>query len=301
MKRVNHRPVRIHVLASYFLLLLLVSCSAKSDPNIEKGKEPIVSVYGKTLYRSDIENAISERITAGDSLNSAEAYVKMWVNEELIHAKAIQNVADKDRIDKLVENYKQSLIVFTYLENLLKEELSKTISENDLKDYYDKNPGSLKLQSNIVKGLFLKVPKSSSELNNLRKWYRQSTLAAKESIEKSAVQNAVIYDYFYDRWISVNDVLSYIPVPISDSNQFLRTNKNFEIQDSTYVYLLHIEEYALAGNNTPYEYAKSQITDILINKKRDAFLKQFEQDLYKKALDENDIKFYSNQKEDTSR
>ncbi|MDU1904494.1 MAG: peptidyl-prolyl cis-trans isomerase [Dysgonomonas sp.] len=284
---------------SIFLLIIavLASCNSKRKANVEKEKEPIVSVNEKVLYKSDLENAVSDGLSSADSTTSAEAYIKMWINEELIYDKAKQNITDAERIDEMVEKYRQSLTVFTYLEQLLKEELSKKISEKELKDYYDKHPDNFKLESSLVKGLFLKVPKSSAELGNLRQWYKSNKESAIENIEKTSLQSTVIYDYFYDRWISIDDILSNIPVPITDANQFVKTNKNFETQDSLYVYLLHIEEYALAGSNAPYIYAKPQITEILINKHRETFLKQFEKDLYDKAVSAGDIQYYIGREE----
>ncbi|MEN9918867.1 MAG: hypothetical protein RL662_1303 [Bacteroidota bacterium] len=272
--------------------IVLLACKSKRETDLDREKEPIVSVNGKTLYKSDLDNAISEALNAADSTKSADAYIRMWINDELIYEKAKQNIEDQDRINELVENYRQSLTVFTYLEQLLKEELSKKISENELKEYYDKNQNRFKLESNLVKGLFIKVPRSSRELTNLKQWYKSNTEAAKENIEKASIQNTVIYDYFYDRWISIDDVVSNIPVPIGDANQFVRSNKNFEAQDSSYVYLLHIEEYALAGSVAPYVYAKPQVTEVLINRYRETFLKQFEEDLYKKAIADEGVKFH---------
>lgn len=277
----------ISVIASIF-----AACSSKSEANPDKANHPIVSVNQKTLYQADIETAIPEGLSAADSTTAADAYIKMWINDELIYEKAKQNVTDQDRINELVENYRQSLTVFTYLEQLLKEELSKKISESELKDYYDKHPESFELESSLVKGLFLKIPRSSNEVNNFRQWYQSKSESAKEKIEKASFQNAVIYDYFYDRWVNFDDIATNIPTPISNVDQFVKTNKNFETQDSLYVYLLHIEEYALSGTTAPYEYAKPQITDILINKHRESFLKQIETDLYKKATDADEIKFY---------
>lgn len=280
------------ILVTSVMLSIFAACSSKKEANPDKASNPIVSVNQKTLYQADVESVIPQGLSTADSTAAAEAYIKMWVNDELIYEKAKQNVTDQDKINELVENYRQSLTVFTYLEQLLKEELSKTISENDLKEYYDKNPESFKLESSLVKGLFLKVPRSSNEINNLRKWYQSTSESSKEKIEKASFQNAVIYDYFYDRWVNFDDIATNIPASINDVDQFVRSNKDFETQDSSYVYFLHIEQYALSGTTAPYEYAKPQITDILINKHRESFLKQIETDLYKKAIDNNEIKNY---------
>ncbi len=270
----------------------LASCSGKDTPAPNKDETPIVSVNGKTLYMADLSNAIPSGLNAADSTQAADAYIKMWVKDELVYEKAKQNVTDQASIDEMVENYRQSLTTFTYLEQLLKEELSKKITDAELKDYYDKNPKSFDLQSCLVKGLFLKIPQSSAEIKNFRQWYQSNTDAAKEKIEKASIQNAVIYDYFYDKWVNFDDIASNIPVAINDQSQFVRNNKNYEIQDSLYVYFLHIEEYALQGSKAPYEYSKPQITDILINKYREAFLKTFEADLLHSAEDKKQVKYY---------
>lgn len=277
-----------------------ISCSSnKNKDGLEDEKQPIVSVNQKTLYKSDLINAIPGGLNTADSTQAADAYIKMWINDELTYEKAKQNITDKTRIDEMVEKYKQSLTTFTYLEQLLKEELSKKISDSDLKNYYDNNPDNFQLEESLIKGLFLKVPKSSPELANLRQWYKSNTEAAKENIEKASIQNTVIYDYFYDRWMSADDVVSNIPVPISNIKEFVRTNKNFETQDSSYVYLLHIEEHIPAGNNAPFDYTKSKIRDILVNKNRETFLKQFEKDLYDKAMEDKAITYYIERKGET--
>lgn len=271
---------------------ILISCSDKESATPNKDDSPIVSVNGKTLYLADLNNAIPSGLSAADSTQAADAYIKMWIKDELIYEKAKQNVTDQQSIDEMVENYRQSLTTFTYLEQLLKEELSKKITETEMKDYYDKHPESFELQSCLVKGLFLKIPQSSSEVKNFRQWYQSNTDAAKEKIEKASLQNAVIYDYFYDKWVNFDDIASNIPVSISDQSQFVKNNKNYETQDSLYIYFLHIEEYALAGSKAPYEYSKSEITDILINKNREAFLKTFEADLLQSAENKKQIKYY---------
>lgn len=293
-----------HNIALYTLLalsasvLLFLSCTKNKVSDVEAEKLPIVSVNQKTLYKSDLDNAIPAGLNANDSAQSAEAYIKMWISEELIYEKAKQNIADKDRIDEMVEKYRQSLTVFTYLEQLLREELSRKLSDSELRNYYDKNPETFKLEENLIKGLFLKVPQSSPELGNLRQWYKSNTETAKENIEKTSIQNTVIYDYFYDRWISADDVISNIPVPISNTREFIRNNKNFETQDSSYVYLLHIEEFIPLGETAPFDYAKPMIKDIIINKNREAFLKKLEKDLYDKAISDENIKYHAEKKQE---
>jgi hypothetical protein len=281
------------------LAIICQSCKSGSsdDITLNKDETPIVSVNGKTLYYAELIRALPEGLNSADSAKAADAYIKMWINEELVYEKAKQNIVDPKEIDEQVEEYRQSLTVYTYQEQLLKEVLSKKITEKEMKDYYDEHADNLKLESSLIKGLFLKIPLSSPELGNLRKWYQSNSAESKEKIEKASIQNAVIYEYFYHKWVDLEEVTVNMPNTITEPSQFLKSNKNYETSDSTYAYLLHIEEYALPGTTAPFEYAKAQISDILINKYREDFLMKFDKDLYKDAIDNKNIKFYIDIKE----
>lgn len=283
------------ILFMFFFVAILIGCAKKETQTVtlDKGEIPVVTVKGKTLYADELEKALPIGLSPADSTTAADSYIKRWISEVLLYEKAKSNISNLDQIDKLVEDYRQSLTVYTYQEKLLNEVLSGNNKEQDLKTYYDNNISKFKLNSFLIKGLFLKIPKSSSELNNLRKWYQSNSPSSKENIEKASIQNAVIYNYFYDNWMNLEEVTSNLPGTISDPSQFLRNNKNYETTDSTYVYLLHVEEYVLPGSTTPYDYAKTQIKDLLINQERNSFLKKLETDLYNDGLENGEIKFYN--------
>lgn len=290
-------PIKLKQITNIILLLSLVTgCknSASNDPaTLNKGEIPLVSVKGKTLYANELERAIPEGLSTADSTAAADNYIKRWISEVLLYEKAKSNIPNKENLEKLVEDYRQSLTVYTYQESLLKEVLSKTSKEGDLKAYYDQNLEKFKLSSYLIKGLFLKIPESSPELDNMRKWSQSNTPAAKENIEKASIQNAVVYNYFYDNWLNLEEITSFLPATITNPEQFLRTTKNYETSDSTYTYLLHIEDFALPGSTTPFDYAKPIIKDFLMNEERNSFIKQLETDLYDKALKDDEIKFYN--------
>ena len=269
------------------------ACSPKTEQSDTTGEQALVNVNGKVLYKYEVDQIVPKGLNQTDSTLAAEAYVKMWIKNELIYEKAEENINDKEKIAELVNNYRQTLTIYTYQEQLLQERLSKTISDKEIEEYYQNNPDKFDLESNIVKGLFLKLPLNAPQLDELKKWYKQTNDKSIENIEKHSLQSAVIYDYFYDKWVDFDGVMNNIPYIVTDSKQFLQNNKSFETQDSSYVYLLNIKEYALVGSKAPFEYAKGQVLDILLNQKKEAFIKKFEDDLYNTAVKNNQIKYYN--------
>jgi hypothetical protein len=274
-------------------LAFLLSCNKGSNSDIEQKQSPIVTVRDKTLYKSELDAIVPRSLSAEDSAAMAQAYIKMWINDQLMYEKAQKNVLNKDEIDRLVANYKKSLVSNFYQEQLLKEQLSKSVSDRDLQAYYEQNKGQFKLRDNIIKGLYLKIPLSSKELDDFLKWYKQGTDAAIEKIEKNTLQNAVAYEYFYNKWVNMNDITEKMPLSINNGEEFLRTNKNVEARDSSFIYLLNIKEYKLKGSEAPYEYIKNQVTEAYTEQRKSDYLKKVRQDLYDKAVSDKEITIYN--------
>lgn len=282
-----------YITLSIGLLLLHAGSCTRETENVDKNQKPIVSLRGKVLYAAQLNEIIPYGTSQQDSTILADKYIEVWINDILMYDKAKQNIMDEEEINELVNEYRESLIVNTYQSQILREMLSKKITDNELKMYYDENPGQFKLKENIIKGLYLKVPVNSPQLSNFLKWYKMDNDKGVENIEKNNLQNAVSYDYFYNKWVSLDDVLENIPLNIPDEEQYLRLNKNIEVKDDKFAYLLNIKEFKLKGTLAPYDYIKEQMTEIFLEKKRNEYLQQIQKDLYDKAISNNEIKFYN--------
>ncbi len=268
--------------------------SACRPSAMKEDADILVEVEGLTLTRSEVEKVIPLGSTPADSLLMAENYIKKWITDILIYEVAEDNLGrDEAEVNRLVEEYRRALLRHRYLEGMIHTKLSAEIQESDKRMYYDENARKFTLDKHLIKGLFIKVPIDAPGLENVRKWYKSEKLDAVENIEKYSIQNASIYDYFYDHWVDLDEALAKIPARISDKTQFLKTNRSFEFTDSTYCYFLNISEYLLAGHVAPYEYAQPQIEEVMINKRKVEFLRNFEEELYRDAVRKGDVIFYN--------
>lgn len=257
--------------------------------------DALVKVKDRTLSRSEVKRAIPRGASSADSLLLAESLVKKWVKEVLVYDVAQRNLErdEKAEVDRLVEEYRHSLIRYRYQEQLIRERLSSEFQESDKLRYYEENQKKFVLDKALVKGLFLKIPLDAPGLSEVKGWYRSTAEASLEKIEKYSVQNATIYDYFYDKWVDFDEVMDNIPVYVPDANSFLKANKFVEVADSSYCYLLNIKEYLPVGSVAPYDYASAQIVELLVNLRKVDFLKSFEEELYNDAVRSGEVEFYT--------
>lgn len=279
----------------YFILLTLsVSLFACKKAIQTDEPDALVKVNDRILTRNEVESLIPKGTTSADSLLLAESYIKKWVKDELVLKIAQRNLgSDKETIDKLVDAYRRSLLRYRYQEKLIQEKLSDEIQESDVLTYYDTNKEKFVLDKNLIKGLFLKVPADAPNLSEVKTWYKSGNVASLEKIEKYSIQNAAIYEYFFDKWVDFDEIRNNIPNQISNLESFLRTNKTLEVTDSSFCYLLNIRQVLLKGQVEPFEYAEPRIREILINQRKLDFIKEFEEELYNDALDGGDVIFYN--------
>ncbi len=274
-----------------FLLIILFSTGACKQQFDHKGKSTLVEVDGHFLYQEDLASVLPSGLSKDDSILFAEHYIRSWAEEILLYKKAANNIPDNVDIDKLVENYRKALIMHTYQQELINQKLSSEIPEQEIADYYAKNKALFVLENPLVKGLFIKVPLTAPQLSNVRRWYKSEKQTAIENLEKYSLQNAVKYEYFYHKWVPLTDILDLIPLKVDLPEQYISKHRQLELKDSVFSYFLNISDYRPKGAEKPYEFARKEVKDLLVNQKRVDYMQQVKNDLFEQALKSRKIKY----------
>lgn len=276
------------IFVSFFIFLACKNGSSSAD-------DLIVSIGNNILTKEEIQSAIPSGTNSEDSIIIANSYIQKWIRDILLYNIASNNIKDKNEIEQLVENYRKSLVSYQYQEQLLNEKISSDIAEEEIIKYYEENGNIFILEQNLIKGLFLKIPSNAPNINKIKDWYKSTSVKDLENIEKYSLQYAINYDYFYDRWVNLDEILSKIPNNSSNRMEQLMKEKCLITSDSTYSYFLNVTQILSVGDKAPYEYAKANIKKIILNQKRLDFIHQFEEDLYQSALKKGEVKFYEDQ------
>ena len=205
------------------LMSLCVSCKKEYDHH---GRTPLVELDGRFLYYDEVQAVLPLSLSAADSAAFVEQYKLNWLKEVLLMDKASRNIPNNAEIDRLVENYRKSLIAHTYQQELINQKLADEVTEDDLLAYYDAHQSLFKAERPLLKGLFIKVPLTAPQLSQLRRWYKDTTQVAVENLEKYSLQHAVKYEYFYDKWVSIGDILDWVPYDEDELNSYLNKSQS---------------------------------------------------------------------------
>lgn len=268
--------------------LFLQECQRnQSDSN----RTPVVATAGHILYLDEIQAAMPLYLSKEDSIRAAEAFIDQWIKQNLLYEAAEKNLQESSDIQKMVEDYRQALMVYEYQEQVLLEKLKTEVSDQDIADYYEANKQRFLSSRNLIKGIFIKVPVHSSNLKSIKNLYRKKDEASLEQLDLLCLQHAEIYENFSSDWMSFDDVMDHIPSEV-DQSKLLKSKDFLEVEDEHYCYLLRIDEYLLSGNPEPLEFVSHRIKNIIINSHKTSFLHQLEDEMKTEAEKKGQIRYY---------
>lgn len=272
------------------IVLTFFSCHTK----IKNGNDKIVaSVYGKKLYKTDLNNVLYDGINYNDSIIRTRAFIEEWIRRQLLLQQAKNNL-DQNKIDlkKRLEEYNNSLIIYTYESELIKQNLDTLISDEEIFDYYKTNSNNFKLNHNIVKTVSVSILKGNKNKRLFIKLLRDCDSLLMDSITSMAEKYALSYDLNNDEWQRFDDVISLYNLKVDNQKTFLEKNKFLTINNDTVSDLIRICDFRKTGDTSPCEIEKETIRYIILNIRKKKLLEKLYDDLYTKALKEGTFEIY---------
>ena len=152
------------------------------------------------------------------------------------------------------------------------------------------------LNESLVKGLFLKIPAKTPDLQRIRAIYTQTDDESFEEIEKYCIRNSARCEFFYDNWRNLAEIEVLMPqhdIPLED---LLEKQESLEMKDEDNIYLLNVSEYLRKGGIEPLEYACGKVRMLLINNNEVSYMKKIREELYQSAVNKGLIEYHRQKK-----
>ena len=269
----------------YFIVFIMSALSGCAYFHRSSSGNLVVAKVGdKTLFRKELATILPRGITKPDSINQSKFYIQRWVRQELMLKMAEENLDDEQKdVQRELDEYRTSLIIHRYQQQLINQKLDTVIADGDIRQFFDSHPEKFVLDQNIVKAIYIEVPKRDAKLEELKRWMSASDDKSRMELEKYSFQYATKFDYFNDLWIDFSQIRSRMPVNFSNPEVILRRNSFIESSDDNKYYLASIKDYRLIGDKAPFEFVRDRITSLILNTRKMEFVEELQKNIYQKG------------------
>ena len=281
---------------NYILCTLLtavaISCSdGDKGGNAKLDDDVIAMVDGVELRIDDVMRDMPVGITGADSVTFMRMYVDNWVLNRLKMKRAKEVLTSSDDIERLVEGYRQTLMMRQLDQYYIDKMLDVEITDKQISAYYRAHSAAFKLDHNVVQGVVVKVPKSFRNTTTLTTAMQNSAKAKDWSeLEALAEKHSLSVVNMASQWVSYSDFLSNLPTERSRTYNDLITKSNVQqmSSDDAHFYFI-ITDRALKGELAPIASVESDIRRRLYAERRDQIVAEYEAELKRTSVEEGRV------------
>lgn len=277
-----------------FIFVILVFLVAACGPAINNNKGTVIAkVHGEYLYESDIKGLVPNETSRHDSIVIVKNYTENWVKTQLMVAQAKKNLSEKQLdFDIQLDDYRNSLIIYRYETELIKQMLDTIVSEEEVEKYYNDHLSDFELKENIVKLQYVIIDRELEKESLFKEIFQLPDSIVLDSLEISSELYA--RSYFLDTayWFRFDDLLETIPIETYNQELFLKGRRFVELSDEHFTYLLNFVNFKIKDDTSPLDFERNDIISIITNKRKMELVKQVRKDLYVKAVQNKEFEVY---------
>ena len=281
----------IYLLQPYAWILLLwavVALAGCRYLNRSADEVYVAKVDDKVYLLKDLRSQLPTGMTKADSLARVNDILTRWVKKELLLKVVEENLdANQRDLSKELEEYGNALLIHRYQQQLLSQKLDTVLTQEDIHRYYDNHPEKFTLDYNIVKAVYVEIPKNVAKADQIKRWMSENSPRSMSELETYSFQYASKFDHFNNEWVDLNSILSRIPGVKEPPEQMLKNSKLQQFNDLNNSYFLLVNDYILAGEKAPFDFVKDRIESLILNTRKMEFLQDLEKNIYETGKREN--------------
>ena len=270
-----------------FLCLFLESCSNFSNNDSNN----LVARAGENfLYEDDLPNYVSSDY----SLIKISNFIETWAKEKVLYDLSIINLSQLKRaeIDELVNNYRVDLYINSYKDLIVNSRIDSIVTNEQIDSFYSMNSNNFKLNENLIKYRYVKVPDDNLNVNRIRRYILRMNEQDRYFLDSLNFQFA---DLKLDDsiWFTERDVIASINfINQSNKSKYLIKDRLFTIDESNYINFFIVDDMLKSGNIPPKSYLYDRIKSTIINQRKLDILKSINKEILNDALKSRKYEVY---------
>ena len=276
---------RAGVIVGLFFLSLLPSCG--TDDKI------VARVDDHELTETEAQ-IIMEHL-GYDYQNKADRmqFLNNWCELEAMRIELESKAPELSETVRLKAGmYMGELSRYYLIDELIRDQTDTSVSNSEIKAYYQAHLEDFKLQDYLVKALFIKIPKGSKPEAALKEHFllkNDKDLAKVNSYVKLYAE-----DFYFDdeEWIYFTELTKNIPLgKLNRDNLVLNRTKTY-FSDEEYTYYINIIDYTLKDTPPPLDFVETQIKELILTARVNQLRQKREKQLIQQVKRHHEINIH---------
>ncbi|MDG1716759.1 MAG: hypothetical protein P8H42_03925 [Saprospiraceae bacterium] len=276
----------------HILIFSLLICACKQANKLQRVSDaPILAEVGNsTLYLDELENSglLTNASNSYDSTHIKNIYVQKWIRDQLILIDADKTLAGDIDIDMLVQDYRESLLLYNYENAMVRDRLDTVITTQQIEQYYKENGDAFKLSESLIRCKIAvlngRTPKLDIFITN---WKSSNIKSVNTYLAANSPVMAMMDEY---KWYSANEILGFLPDKIKEKN--LRSSKILQEAKDGNEYFVDILQYLDKSEVPPLAYVTSNIKKIILHQRKSKLIVKLKEDLYQREINSTKVRIY---------
>ncbi len=270
------------------LLTLACTCGlAEKNP-----EDPIIArVHQKELRLSELAGMFPDQATRQDSQLIIQAFTSRWTKTAALQWEAEHNLPTDLNIDRLVRDYRSSLVSNHYEELLVGSLMDSAVTHGELQAYYDEHKQQYLLERPIVRCFLIRVPYPIQEEAQLQALWNNGKITDTLLLRAYCQNYAEVSLLDVHNWYDLDDIIDQLPSGVVTAGN-IQSKKEFSLQEGSYRYYFRLFEVKPRLEVAPLSYVEDQARSMMLQNRKHKVLDQAREDIYQREVRRNNVEVF---------
>lgn len=277
--------------AATAVLFSVFGCGPAADTG--PADDPLLArVHQRELRLSELEGMFPEGATATDSTVIIESFANRWARDAILLWESEQHTPSDMNLDRLVRDYRASLVRSSYEEQLVSTRIDSTITDAELETFYEASKEQYQLEKPIVRCYFIRVPYPTPEEETLARLWNNGKLQDTAELISYTDRYAEVALLDETLWYGLDEIAAQLPEGTLTAGN-VNSKREFSQQDGTQRYYFRLFELKPRKEIAPLSYVVNQARRSILHARKREVLEQAREDIFARELRRDNIEFFT--------